>query len=89
MFSVFASKDRRANYELLLFIYDTFIQDECSQTIEKGGLVDKFAEYIKQHSFNELDDDDGVDILAKTAKEKANFKLRQFKRCGWLEGFNQ
>ena len=24
MFSVFASKDRRANYELLLFIYDTF-----------------------------------------------------------------
>ena len=93
MFSVFASKDRRANYELLLFIYDTFTQDECSQAIEKGELVDKFAEYIKQHSFNELDDDDGVDILAKTAKEKANFKLRQFKRCGWLEednseGFN-
>ena len=29
MFSVFASKDRRANYELLLFIYDTFTQDEC------------------------------------------------------------
>ena len=88
MFSVFASKDRRANYELLLFIYDTFTQDECSQAIEKGELVDKFAEYIKQHSFNEFDDDDGVDILAKTAKEKSNFKLRQFKRCGWLEEDN-
>lgn len=93
MFSVFASKDRRANYELLLFIYDTFTQDECMQAVEKGELVDKFAEYIKQHSFSELDDEEGVDILAKSAKEKANFKLRQFKRCGWIEednseGFN-
>lgn len=93
MFSVFASKDRRANYELLLFIYDTFTQDECMQVVEKGEIVDKFAEYIKQHSFSELDDEEGVDILAKSAKEKANFKLRQFKRCGWIEednseGFN-
>ena len=72
MFSVFASKDRRANYELLLFIYDTFTQDECMQVIEKGEIVDKFAEYIKQHSFSELDDEEGVDILAKSAKEKAN-----------------
>lgn len=93
MFSVFASKDRRANYELLLFIYDTFTQDECSQAIEKGEMVDKFTEYIKRHSFSELDDEEGVDILAKSAKEKANFKLRQFKRCGWIEednseGFN-
>lgn len=88
MFSVFASKDRRANYELLLFIYDTFTQDECSQAIEKGEMVDKFTEYIKRHSFSELDDEEGVDILAKSAKEKANFKLRQFKRCGWLEEDN-
>lgn len=53
MFSVFASKDRRANYELLLFIYDTFTQDECMQVVEKGEIVDKFAEYIKQHAFLE------------------------------------
>ena len=26
--------------------------------------------------------------VAKSAKEKANFKLRQFKRCGWLEEDN-
>lgn len=45
-------------------------------------MVDKFTEYIKRHSFSELDDEEGVDILAKSAKEKANFKLRQFKRCG-------
>ena len=71
-----------------LFIYDTFTQDECSQAIEKGEMVDKFTEYIKRHSFSELDDEEGVDILAKSAKEKANFKLRQFKRCGWLEEDN-
>lgn len=70
MFSVFASKDRRANYELLLFIYDTFTQDECSQAIEKGEMVDKFTEYIKRHSFSELDDEEGVDILAKSKKKK-------------------
>lgn len=70
MFSVFASKDRGANYELLLFIYDTFTQDECSQAIEKGEMVDKFTEYIKRHSFSELDDEEGVDILAKSAKKK-------------------
>lgn len=51
-------------------------------------MVDKFTEYIKRHSFSELDDEEGVDILAKSAKEKANFKLRQFKRCGWLEEDN-
>ena len=50
-----------------LFIYDTFTQDECSQAIEKGEMVDKFTEYIKRHSFSELDDEEGVDILAKSA----------------------
>ena len=38
MFSVFASKDRRANYELLLFIYDTFTQDECMQAVQSIPL---------------------------------------------------
>lgn len=88
MFSVFQSKDRRANYELLSFIYNVFTQDERTQSIEKSLLAEKLTEYIRQHNFVEFNDDDGVDIQSKSAKEKANFKLRQFKKCAWIEEDN-
>ncbi len=93
MFSVFASKDKRANYDLLSTVYDMFTKDERRQAISKDDLIDKVTAYIKGRDFDEFDDDEGTNIANKSAKDKAIMKLHQFRKCGWLEednseGFN-
>lgn len=88
MFSVFASKDKRANYDLLSTVYDIFTKDERRQAISKDDLIDKVTAYIKGRDFDEFDDDEGTNIAHKSAKDKASMKLRQFRKCGWLEEDN-
>lgn len=88
MFSVFSSKDKRANYDLLSIIYDIFTKDERKQIVIKEDLTDKLTAYIKGRDFDEFDDDEGTNIGNKSAREKAATKLRQFKKCGWIEEDN-
>lgn len=88
MFSVFAREDKRANYDLLSTIYEMFTTGERQQTILKEDLIDNITAYIKGRPFEEFDDEKDLSIVNKTAKEKAVYKLRQFKKCGWLEEDN-
>lgn len=88
MFSVFSSKDKRANYDLLSTIYDIFTKDERKQTVFKEDLLDKLTAYIKGRDFDEFDDDEGTNIASKSSRDKAAAKLRQFKKCGWVEEDN-
>lgn len=88
MFSVFSSKDKRANYDLLSTIYDIFTKDERKQAVFKEDLIDKLTSYIKGRDFDEFDDDEGTNIANKSSRDKASAKLRQFKKCGWVEEDN-
>ena len=88
MFSVFERKDRRTNYDLLATIYDIFVSDERQQAIPKEDLVEKITAYIKGRPFEEFDDEENVSLAEKSAKEKAAYKIRQFKKCGWIEEDN-
>ena len=88
MFSVFERKDRRTNYDLLATIYDIFVSDERQQSIPKEDLVEKITAYIKGRPFEEFDDEENFSLAEKSAKEKAAYKLRQFKKCGWIEEDN-
>lgn len=88
MFSVFSSKDKRANYDLLSTIYDIFTKDERKQAVFKEDLIDKLTSYIKGRDFDEFDDDEGTNIANKSSRDKAAAKLRQFKKCGWIEEDN-
>ena len=88
MFSVFERKDRRTNYDLLATIYDIFVRDERQQAISKEDLIDKETAYIKGRPFDEFDDEDNLSLAEKSAKDKATYKLRQFKKCGWIEEDN-
>lgn len=88
MFSVFERKDRRTNYDLLATIYDIFVSDERQQAIPKEDLVEKITAYIKGRPFEEFDDEENFSLAEKSAKEKAAYKIRQFKKCGWIEEDN-
>lgn len=88
IFSVFERKDRRTNYDLLATIYDIFIRDEKQQAIPKEDLIEKVTAYIKGRPFDEFDDEDNLSLAEKSAKDKATYKIRQFKKCGWLEEDN-
>lgn len=88
MFSIFASKDRRANYDLLSTIYDIFTKDERRQAVIKEDLTDKLTAYLKGRDFDEFDDEEGTNVVYKPARERAAMKLRQFKKCGWIEEDN-
>lgn len=88
MFSVFERKDRRTNYDLLATIYDIFVSDERQQAIPKEDLIDKVTSYIKGRPFEEFDDEDNLSLAEKSAKDKAVYKLRQFKKSGWIEEDN-
>jgi hypothetical protein len=82
-FLLFSKENKRENSELLLFIYDYFNQNNLS-FIDKEDLVNIVASYIEKRKFNLLLDEDGENISAKDPKEKANAKLRLFKKDGWL-----
>lgn len=82
VFSVFARGDKRSNYDLLAHLYSYL---STRQTVLKDELIDDLTEYIRNHDFADFDDDDGNDIADRSAKEKANLKYRQFKKCGWIE----
>lgn len=85
MFSVFSHDGKRSNYDLLSKIYDIFTKRERRQSIERDELIDELTDYIKSRNFDEIDDEEGTDIIGKQPRDIASSKIRQFKKCGWLE----
>ena len=93
LFSPLSTRDKRANYELLMFLYSLFCQGEARPFIMRDEVVSALTSYIKIHQFDEILDEDDDDIAYKTAREKALAKIKQFKRAGYLiedttEGFD-
>ena len=84
LFAPLSSPDKRANYELLMFLYALFCKGEARPFIPRDEVVSSLAAYIKMHQFDEIVDDENMDIASKTAREKANLKIKQFKRCGYI-----
>ena len=82
MLSVFSRNDRESNYDLLSHLYDYLSTHRAPL---KEELIEDLTDYIRDREYANLDDDDGNDIADRSAKEKANLKYRQFKKCGWLE----
>ena len=88
IFTVFSRDDRNANYDLLSMIYDLFTKGERRQAIPRDELVDDLTAYIQSRDFGSFEDEEGSDIAAKSAKDKATLKIRQFRKTGWLEEDN-
>ena len=85
MFSILSGKDRRSNYELLRVLHELFEQNSSKLGLDKDELVDVLVSFIKSRDFAEFDDDEGNSIADRTPRDKALFKIRQFKSTGWLE----
>ena len=85
MFSILSSKDRRSNYELLRVLQELFDRNSGKVGLDKDDLVDALSAFIKGRDFSEFDDDEGNSIADRTPRDKALFKIRQFKSTGWLE----
>lgn len=85
MFSILSSKDRRSNYELLMVLHELFERNSGKVGLDKDELVEALAAFIKDRDFSEFDDDEGNSIADRTPRDKALFKIRQFKSSGWLE----
>ena len=81
-FSVFSRGDRRSNYDLLAHVY-TYLSTR--QYALKEELIDELSDYIRDHDFSDFSDEEGNDIADRSAKEKASYKYRQFKKSGWIE----
>lgn len=84
LFAPLSSSDKRANYELLMFLYDLFCKGEARPFIPREEVVSTLSSFIKMRQFDEIVDDDNLDIASRTAREKANLKIKQFKRAGYL-----
>lgn len=84
LFSPLSSPDKRVNYELLMFLYGLFCTGEARPFIEKEEVVSNLANYIKGKKFDEILDDENASIAAKSAREKAQSKIKQFKKAGYL-----
>lgn len=85
MFSVLSGPDKAFNYDLLSYIYDVFTKHTHKTSIYREELTETLAEYIKDRKYEEIDDDEGNSITDRTPRDKATYKLRQYKACGWLE----
>lgn len=84
LFAPLSSPDKRANYELLMYLYGLFCKGEARPFIPRDEVVTGLVSYIKMHQFDQFVDEENLDIASKTAREKANLKIKQFKRCGYL-----
>lgn len=85
IFSVFASKDRRSNFDLLNKIYEIFLYGGNVNSFSKEQLQDDLTAYISGRDFESFTNLEGENISNKSAREKATSKIRQFTLCGWLE----
>lgn len=84
MFNVLAASDNKTNFDLLLRIFE-LEENSNGGSIYYDDLVDSFVSYFHSQVIESLDDEDGNDISKKNSRDKAASKIRQFRKCDWLE----
>ncbi len=82
-FQVFAGDNRRINAEIIVVISDYFKRNHETY-VDKEDLVNYLSDYINNHNYYNIIDDEGNDITSSSAREKALNKINLFKRTGWL-----
>ena len=75
MFSVFASKDRRANYELLLFIYDTFTEMYYNALVESNKILYRKKRLLRYIDKKKITIDQYEKVLMALCKAKTEEDL--------------
>lgn len=84
MFNVLTSKDNKANVDLLLKFFE-MEENSNGNSLYYDDVVDAFSAYFQSKVIKELNDEDGNDISGKSSRDKASFKIRQFRKCDWIE----
>ncbi len=84
MFSLLTAEDKRGNYELLSILYHLSESVDYGDFIPKEEAVSALSLYLEDHSGEVKDDGEGTDISRRSARDKAQLKLRQFRNLGWV-----
>lgn len=84
MFSVLTSEDKRGNFELLRILYHLSESIDYGDFIPKEEAVGALSAFLEDHSGEVKDDGEGGDITRRSARDKAQVKLRQFRNFGWI-----
>ncbi len=84
MFSVLTSEDKRGNFELLRILYHLSGSIDYGDFIPKEEAVGALVAFLEDHSGEVKDDGEGGDISKRSARDKAQVKLRQFRNFGWI-----
>ncbi len=84
MFSVLTSEDKRGNFELLRILYHLSESIDYGDFIPKEEAVGALSAFLEDHSGEAKDDGEGGDLTRRSARDKAQVKLRQFRNFGWI-----
>ncbi len=84
MFSALTAEDKRGNYDLLRILYHLSESVDYGDFIPKEEAVSALAVFLEDHAGEVKDDGEGVDISRRSARDKAQLKLRQFRNLGWI-----
>lgn len=84
MFSVLTSEDKRGNYDLLRILYHLSESVDYGDFIPKEEAVSALGVFLEDHASEVKDDGEGADISRRSARDKAQLKLRQFRNLGWI-----
>ena len=84
MFSALTAEDKRGNYDLLCILYRLSESVDYGDFIPKEEAVSALAVFLEDHANEVKDDGEGTDISRRSARDKAQLKLRQFRGLGWI-----
>ena len=84
MFSALTAEDKRGNYDLLRILYHLSESVDYGDFIPKEEAVSALAVFLEDHAGEVKDDGEGGDISRRSARDKAQLKLRQFRSLGWI-----
>jgi hypothetical protein len=84
MFSLLTAEDKRGNYELLRILYHLSESVDYGDFIPKEEAVGALTSFLEDHSGEVKESGDGEDISRRSARDKAQLKLRQFRALGWV-----
>ncbi len=84
MFSLLTAEDKRGNYDLLRILYHLSESVDYGDFIPKEEAVGALAAFLEDHAGEVKDDGEGTDISRRSARDKAQLKLRQFRNLGWV-----
>ncbi len=85
LFSVFNRADRRANYDMLAYIYSLYNGRDVRLSIGRAELVRLLTGFISMKAYLVMENEDGVSLSDRDARGKALAKINQFRDTGWLE----